>query len=190
LNDAMMNITAESHRAAGRRCAVLLFAGLLARPLTARGEDWPQLQHDAARTGQTPDTVRPPYRARWAWFGPDWILRNKESRPGGEAWEDDLTSGKDTSYRMPKAVPFCFAGSMQPIVVAEVVYVGDAQGKVYARATASLLYCAAKRETSRGPLPEMAFSYCPQCAAQTNQATDHVEVDRVNRRGDYCGSVG
>jgi len=76
--------------------------------------------------------VRPPYRARWVWFGPDWVLRNKHSRPGGEAWQDDLNSGEGKTYRMPNSVPFCFAGSMQPIVVGQTIYVADVQGKVYA----------------------------------------------------------
>jgi outer membrane protein assembly factor BamB len=66
------------------------------------------------------------------WFGADWILRNKQSGPRDSAWTDDLTSGVDRNYRMPKSVRFCFAGSMQPIVVGQIVGGADVQGQVYA----------------------------------------------------------
>lgn len=101
-------------------------------PASAIAEDWPQLQRDAARTGRTTDTVPAPFRARWVWFGPEDVLRNRQSKPGDPAWTDDLTSGPGRNYRMPESVPFSFAGSMQPIVADGRVFVGDVQGRVYA----------------------------------------------------------
>lgn len=96
-----------------------------------RAEDWPQLQRDAARHGRSEMEVPPPYRARWIWIGPDYVLRNRESKraPG---WDDDLASAEGKSYPMPDRVPFCFAGSMQPICVAGRIFVADCQGTVYA----------------------------------------------------------
>ncbi len=92
---------------------------------------WPQLQQNAQRHGRVADEVPPPYRARWIWFGPDYVLRNRESKhaPG---WNADLRSEEGRNLPMPKELPFCFAGSMQPICVAGRVFVADCQGKVYA----------------------------------------------------------
>jgi len=115
-----------------RRSALAMAAALLTFTAMTPAADWPQLQNDAARTGRTKDTVLAPYRARWIWMGPDHVLRNRESRPGDANWTDDLTSGEGKNYRMPRSLPFSFAGSMQPIVVAGRVFVGDAQGSVYA----------------------------------------------------------
>jgi outer membrane protein assembly factor BamB len=98
----------------------------------ASSESWRQLQHDATRTGYTAQTVKPPYRARWIWFGPDWTLRNQRSKKGDAKWADDLVAGSGKAYHMPKSVSFCFAGSMQPIIHEQSVYVGDSRGKVYA----------------------------------------------------------
>lgn len=97
----------------------------------AATEDWPQLQRNAARHGRSEIEVPPPYRARWIWFGPEYVLRNRESKqaPG---WDDDLTSAEGKNLPMPARLPFCFAGSMQPICVAGRVFVGDCQGTVYA----------------------------------------------------------
>ena len=35
-------------------------------PRGARAEDWPQLQHDPAHTGYTPDQPAAPYRLLWS----------------------------------------------------------------------------------------------------------------------------
>lgn len=116
-------------------CVVM--AGLLLgcepeRPAVAPADpnSWPQLQRDAARSGHAPTSVKPPYRARWVWFGPDWVLRNRNSEDG-DLWKDDLTSREGHSYRMPQAVDFSFAGGMQPIVEGGRVFVADMQGNVY-----------------------------------------------------------
>jgi hypothetical protein len=92
---------------------------------------WPQLQQNAERHGRVAEEVPPPYRARWIWFGPEYVLRNRESKraPG---WEADLRSEEGRNLPMPKELPFCFANSMQPICVAGRVFVADCQGKVYA----------------------------------------------------------
>ncbi len=100
-------------------------------PSHAKAEDWPQLQRTAERQGRSELEVPPPYRARWIWFGPEHVLRNRESKRAA-GWEDDLAGGEGKSYPMPDRLPFCFAGSMQPICVGGRVFVADCQGTVYA----------------------------------------------------------
>ena len=97
----------------------------------ANQADWPQFQQNAQRHGHVPHEVSPPHRARWIWFGPEYVLRNRESKhaPG---WDADLRSEEGRSLPMPKSLPFCFADSMQPICAAGRLFVGDCQGKVYA----------------------------------------------------------
>ena len=94
--------------------------------------DWPQLQHDAARTGRSADEVAPPYRARWLWFGNAGTLRNRLSKPKDSNWTNDLTTGVGKSYPLPASVPFTLAGMMQPIVHSGLVFVASQEGKVYA----------------------------------------------------------
>ncbi len=106
-----------------------LFLSALA-PLTANAADWPQLQHDAARTGRTPDSVAPPYRARWIWLGPGRTLRNRDSVPG---WPDDLRARDGYSYpNMPDAVGFTIADSVQPVLSDGRVYIGTMDGHAHA----------------------------------------------------------
>ncbi len=71
---------------------------------SSMASDWPQLQHDAARLGRTRDTVKPPYRARWIWFGSDSILRNRDSKPGGPDWKHDLKSEEGKNYPLERWV--------------------------------------------------------------------------------------
>jgi len=97
----------------------------------ATQDEWPQLQQNAQRHGRVEVEVPPPYRARWIWFGPEQILRSRESKRAA-GWDADLSSAEGKNYPMPNSLPFCFAGSMQPIRVAGRVFVGDCQGKVYA----------------------------------------------------------
>ncbi|AXA36937.1 MAG: hypothetical protein D6691_11075 [Candidatus Hydrogenedentota bacterium] len=94
--------------------------------------DWPQLQRDAARTGRTPDTVSPPFRARWIWLGPALTLRNRESVTGGP---DDLTTRDGYSYPIPPTVPLTLAESVQPVVSGGRLFVGTQEGDVYAIST-------------------------------------------------------
>lgn len=92
--------------------------------------DWPQFQHDAARTGRSSIGVAPNYRPRWVWFGPSRTLRNKLVKPGTSGWDGDFAA---SNLNMPTSVNFNFAESMQPIVVNGKVFVGDAAlGKVWA----------------------------------------------------------
>src|SRR5262249_37423893 len=98
----------------------------------ALATDWPQLQHDAARTGRNPDEVTPPYRARWLWFGSSGTLPNRLARPSPAAWTNDLTSGVGKSYPMPRNVAFTLSGMMQPIVYRGLVIVASQEGKVFA----------------------------------------------------------
>jgi hypothetical protein len=107
---------------------ICFFLTLLETP----ANDWPQLQHDAARTGRSQDEVAPPYRARWIWFGPAGTLRNRASEPNNPSWTNDLTSGVGKSYPMPSSVNFTLAGMMQPIVKAGLVFVASQEGTVYA----------------------------------------------------------
>ena len=87
--------------------------------------DWPQLQHDAQRTGRTSTTVGTRLRARWIWFGSNWILRNRDSKPGVATWDDDLASYEGHNLEMPVSVPFGFAQTMQPLVVNNKIFIGD-----------------------------------------------------------------
>ena len=106
-------------------CLIGVAGGLLA-------SDWPQLQHDAARTGRGADEVAPPYRARWLWFGAAGTLRNRLSQPADANWTNDLTSGVGRSYPVPASVPFTLAGMIQPIVYRGLVFVASQEGKAYA----------------------------------------------------------
>lgn len=110
---------------------VLLLSLCLTAPRLC-ASDWPQLQHDAARTGRSADEVAPPYRARWLWFGTAGTLRNRLSKPGDEDWKHDLSTGIGQSYPVPESVPFTLAGMMQPIVHRGLVFVASQEGKAYA----------------------------------------------------------
>jgi hypothetical protein len=98
----------------------------------ASGSDRPQLQHDEARTGRSPDEVAPPYRARWLWFGNAGTLRNRDSKPHDLNWTNDLTAGVGKSYPLPSSVPLTVAGMVQPVVHRGLVLVASLEGKVYA----------------------------------------------------------
>ncbi|MBK8474955.1 MAG: PQQ-binding-like beta-propeller repeat protein [Opitutaceae bacterium] len=101
-----------------------------APPEPPSGDDWPQLQRDAARTGRTPTGVAPPYRARWVWLGPAKTLRNRDSKVG---WPDDLNSRDGYSYPgLPTAVPFTIADSVQPVLAAGRLFVGTMEGRAHA----------------------------------------------------------
>ncbi|MBI3858133.1 MAG: PQQ-like beta-propeller repeat protein [Planctomycetes bacterium] len=101
---------------------------LLAAAGAAGADDWPQLQHDAGRTGRTLDSIAPPFRARWIWMGPATTLRNKDSQAG---WPDDLTARGGYSYPVPASVPFTIADSVQPVLSAGRVFVGTIDGNAY-----------------------------------------------------------
>lgn len=102
---------------------------VLAAP--ALGTDWPQLQGDAARTGRTPDTLEPPYRVRWMWFGPQGTLRNQNSEPGQPGWDDDLTTRDNYDFPTPDPVTYTLAIQAQPVIANGRVFIGDMQGSVY-----------------------------------------------------------
>ncbi len=91
----------------------------------AQNTDWQQLQHDSERTGRTSATVGNRLRARWIWMGPNWILRNKDSKQNVSTWDDDLASREGYTLPMPTSVPFTFAESMQPLILGDKVFVGD-----------------------------------------------------------------
>jgi len=101
---------------------------LLLAAAGARADDWPQLQHDAGRTGRTLDSVPPPYRARWIWMGPARTLRNKDSQAG---WPDDLTARAGYSYPILSSVPFTICDSVQPVLSAGRIFVGTMDGNAY-----------------------------------------------------------
>ena len=94
--------------------------------------DWPQFQHDPARSGRGGEEVGPPFRARWLWFGRAGTLRNRLSLPQDLRWTQDLSSGPGKSYPMPDSVSFTLGGMMQPIVHRGRVFVASMEGKVYA----------------------------------------------------------
>lgn len=109
---------------------VMLILALAAGPVLA--QDWPQLQHDPARTGFVQDGPGMNLHARWIWMGPDHILRNSHAEPDNPAFDDDLASEEGKNMPMPESVSFSFAESMQPIVADGRVFVADCQGQVYA----------------------------------------------------------
>jgi hypothetical protein len=104
-------------------CLLALVTGL------AAAQEWPQLQHDAARSGRTADEVRPPYRARWIWLGPQQTLRNRHSNAG---WSDDLDTRDGYSYPVPASVTITIAHTVQPVVSAGRVFAGSMDGKAFA----------------------------------------------------------
>jgi hypothetical protein len=116
---------------ASRLLFVFALAALVAPARTLHAQDWLQLGANAARTNYASAAVSPPYRARWIWCGPDRTLRNKAANP---QWPDDLRlgHGKGADYPLPAAVPFTFAGRVQPVVAGTTVFVADMDGKVYA----------------------------------------------------------
>jgi hypothetical protein len=108
-----------------------LFISLLLLQSIINCADWTQLQYDAQRTGRTTDTVQPPFRLRWMWFGSAGIIRNHLSNPswtGPDLAPQDIIANEAT---LPESVPFTFASFIQPIIAGGKVYVGDMDGKVY-----------------------------------------------------------
>jgi hypothetical protein len=91
--------------------------------------DWPQLGAGPARLGRTPDSVAPPYRARWIWTGPQRTLRNKDSAAG---WKDDLEPREATTFALPIRTTFTIAESVQPILAGGRLFIGTLEGKAYA----------------------------------------------------------
>jgi len=108
---------------------ILIAALTMATALEAAADDWPQFQQNAMRHGRVSKSPTPPYRARWIWFGPDYILRNKDSKPG---WKDDLQGRDGHSLKLPKSVPMTFAAGMQPVHAGGLLYALDQEGKAYA----------------------------------------------------------
>ena len=85
------------------RCRWIVF--LIALALLAShavAQDWPQFQQNAERHGRIANGPAAPFRARWVWFGPEHILRNKESNP---QWTDDLRGRDGFSINLPASVP-------------------------------------------------------------------------------------
>ncbi len=132
-----MRLLAEARRQ-WRALNLAVSGGLLLCFLAAPAlaSDWPQLQRDAARTGRTPDTVAPPYRARWIWMGPTLTLRNQNSVAG---WPDDINSSDGSgaprvgySFPMPSNVNFTIAESVQPVLAGGRLFIGTLEGNAYA----------------------------------------------------------
>jgi hypothetical protein len=119
----------------GRLVFVFALGAQAASARALLAQDWLQLGANAARTNYVPQAVSPPYRARWIWCGPGQTLRNKAAHP---QWPDDLRlgHGKGADYPLPAAVPFTFAGRMQPVTSGTRAFVADMDGKVYALARA------------------------------------------------------
>ncbi len=97
-------------------------------------DDWPQLQHDAQRSGRTADFVNPSHitstkTAKWVWVDESHITTNFVS-----------AANQSISYPNPRTV--ILAGCTQPVVVADRVYFGAANGEFYALdgATAATLW--------------------------------------------------
>jgi len=99
----------------------------------AKADDWPQLQHDAQRTGRTADVPSgAAHRLRWLWMGPQTIVRNRLSN---SAWSGPtINPGEivDQKTPLPRSVPFTINMGVQVIVAGGLAYLGDMEGKVYA----------------------------------------------------------
>lgn len=122
-----------------KRASATLLITLLALAVStpARSADWPQFQHDAQRSGASPERVEWPLRVRWCWLGPERTVHNRldfgsdadsELRPG------DVLASK---VRLPASVPFAFSGQVQPVVIGARLFIGDVDGRVYALDVAS-----------------------------------------------------
>ncbi len=112
-----------------RKALFLLVSGVIT--LAAWGQpqsDWPQWQHDAARTGRTAASVAPPFRARWFWLGPNLTLRNYAANL---AWPDDLETRDGYSFPVPSTYTLTIAKGVEPVVAAGRVFVGTQEGNVY-----------------------------------------------------------
>ncbi len=107
---------------------LFILAGLFVAQLGALASDWPQLQRDGARTGRTPDSVAPPFRARWIWLGSDLTLQNQDSEVG---WPHDLETRPGYTYPIPVSVPFTISGEVQPIVADNRVFLGTIEGQAF-----------------------------------------------------------
>jgi outer membrane protein assembly factor BamB len=92
-------------------------------------QEWPQFQHDAARTGRSSVEIPPPYRARWIWLGENQTLRNQQSEPG---WTDNLTSEDGYSLPLPESVPFTISQQLQPVIAGGRLFFGTQDGMAYA----------------------------------------------------------
>jgi len=106
---------------------IFLLVFMLNQPIFS--QDWPQHQHDAARTGRTSDEIPPPYRARWIWLGEGLTLRNQNSEPG---WTDNLTSVNGYSFPLPDSVPYTISQLVQPIISNGKVFFGTQEGGAFA----------------------------------------------------------
>lgn len=95
-------------------------------------QDWPQFQHDAARTGHTFVEVPTPHRARWIWLGENQTLRNELSEPG---WPDNLSSAPGYSLPLPESVSFTISQQVQPVIEDGRLFFGTQDGKAYALST-------------------------------------------------------
>ena len=97
------------------------------------GSDWPQLQHDAARTGRTTDSAAiTSYRLRWLWMGPQGIVRNHLSNA---SWTGpDINPGDivDLKSTLPTSVSYTITEHLQPIAAESKIFVGTMEGTVYA----------------------------------------------------------
>jgi hypothetical protein len=89
--------------------------------------DWPQLQHDAARTGRTSDTVLPPFRIRWMWTGPARTFRNRDSVAG---WTDDL-SARPAGFTTNVEVGITIGSQAQPVIASGRVFIGTQEGQAF-----------------------------------------------------------
>lgn len=98
---------------------LLAFVSGVSLALTARAEDWPQLQHDSQRTGRTAVSVLPGHRAKWVWVDEAHVTR-------------DFVSARGASIRYPSPRTVILAGDVQPIVAGEKVFFGACNGDFYA----------------------------------------------------------
>jgi outer membrane protein assembly factor BamB len=107
-----------------RKVLFLAIAGMVAVAARAWADDWPQLQHDAQRSGRTADFVNPnnistTKNAKWVWVDETHVTANFHS-----------TNNQSISYPARRSV--ILAGCTQPVVVADRVFFGATNGDFYA----------------------------------------------------------
>jgi len=98
--------------------------------------DWPQLQHDAQRTGYTPEEVQPPYTYLWKWNEVPFASRTQPVVAGGRLFIgglDGVLYARDARTGAP-VWSFATAGPIRhsAAVYNGRVFFGSHDGKVYA----------------------------------------------------------
>ena len=121
------------------------------------GVDWLQFQYNSENHGRAPKAVRPPYRARWIWYGED----------------NSVFVGKKVSMgQVPRPVKDTvglLSFTMSAVVADGQVIFGDLNGKVYCLAESD------GKQIWKTQLPG-ALIYCLGIYKQNDEASNNIIV--------------